>query len=255
MTSSTKTPRFGLPYIDPSQEQPEVKINEAWNIIDANLGDGGSDVSSGGGSDGAAGRDGAQGRRGRDGDRGHRIIMPVQPALIVPPRPQVVVARRPVYVRRARHIPPGMPLSNSGVSAGTYTLATVVVASDGRVTFAASGGAGGAGVPGTIPDLVMWWESDDINVSAGKPVWRLRDRTPWGGGILAANNTPGQAPGLLSATQLNSLNTVTWATTASGAVYPVTNPIPLAPTINPAATFFVVANGATSTGAQAFLGA
>lgn len=40
-----KTPRFQLPYLDPSQAQPEVKINEAWNIIDAAL-PGGSDVTS-----------------------------------------------------------------------------------------------------------------------------------------------------------------------------------------------------------------
>jgi hypothetical protein len=45
MTDTTKTPRFGLPYLDPSQSQPEVKINEAWDIIDLHLGDG-SDVTS-----------------------------------------------------------------------------------------------------------------------------------------------------------------------------------------------------------------
>jgi hypothetical protein len=45
MTDTTKTRRFGLPYLDPSQSQPEVKINEAWDIIDRNL-PSGSDVTS-----------------------------------------------------------------------------------------------------------------------------------------------------------------------------------------------------------------
>lgn len=43
-----RTPRFNLPYLDPSQAQPEVKINEAWNIIDEHLGDSGVDPGSGG---------------------------------------------------------------------------------------------------------------------------------------------------------------------------------------------------------------
>jgi hypothetical protein len=33
--SSDVTPNLGLPYLDPSQAQPEVKINEAWDILDA----------------------------------------------------------------------------------------------------------------------------------------------------------------------------------------------------------------------------
>jgi hypothetical protein len=33
--SDTVTPNLGLPYLDPSQAQPEVKINEAWDILDA----------------------------------------------------------------------------------------------------------------------------------------------------------------------------------------------------------------------------
>jgi hypothetical protein len=33
--SDTTTPNLGLPYLDPSQAQPEVKINEAWDILDA----------------------------------------------------------------------------------------------------------------------------------------------------------------------------------------------------------------------------
>jgi hypothetical protein len=45
VTDTTKTPRHGFPYLDPSQSQPEVKINEVWDIIDANL-PGGSDVES-----------------------------------------------------------------------------------------------------------------------------------------------------------------------------------------------------------------
>jgi hypothetical protein len=32
--SSDATPNLGLPYLDPSQAQPEVKINAAWDILD-----------------------------------------------------------------------------------------------------------------------------------------------------------------------------------------------------------------------------
>jgi hypothetical protein len=37
--SDTTTPNLGLPYIDPNQAQPEVKINEAWDLIDAFAGE------------------------------------------------------------------------------------------------------------------------------------------------------------------------------------------------------------------------
>jgi hypothetical protein len=40
--SDTQTPNLGLEYIDPSQSQPEVKINDAWNKIDAFAGETGS---------------------------------------------------------------------------------------------------------------------------------------------------------------------------------------------------------------------
>jgi hypothetical protein len=33
--SGTETPNLGLQYLDPSQAQPEVKVNDAWNKIDA----------------------------------------------------------------------------------------------------------------------------------------------------------------------------------------------------------------------------
>lgn len=45
------TSRLNLPYLDASQAQPEVKINEAWNLIDIAFGEilTGSDVGPGGG--------------------------------------------------------------------------------------------------------------------------------------------------------------------------------------------------------------
>jgi hypothetical protein len=47
---SSETPRLGLKYLKPSQEQPEVIINDAWNKIDAAV-HGGSDVTSDDSSD------------------------------------------------------------------------------------------------------------------------------------------------------------------------------------------------------------
>jgi hypothetical protein len=37
--SDTSTPNLKLPYIDPNQAQPEVKINDAWDILDAFAGE------------------------------------------------------------------------------------------------------------------------------------------------------------------------------------------------------------------------
>lgn len=247
------TPNFDLPYLDPSQAQPEVKINDSLNKIDAALADA-STGSGGSGTDGKPGKDGSRGRRGKEGERGHRVIVAPTPALIVP-RQQVVVARISRNVRRLRNRPPGMPLviPNSGVSAGAYTSASITVGADGRITSAANGNGSTAIIPGTIPDLALWWESEDIIASSGTPIYRLRERTPWLGGILAANTTNGGAT--IDTTQLNSLNVVKWGASSTVSPYQLTNTLLIAPTANPAATFFVVCKPATSTGAQAFIGA
>lgn len=38
--SGTGTPNLDLQYLDPSQSQPEIKVNDAWNKIDAAVGEG-----------------------------------------------------------------------------------------------------------------------------------------------------------------------------------------------------------------------
>jgi hypothetical protein len=55
--SDTQTPNLALEYLDPSQSQPEVKINDAWNKIDSAIGDVGAalEVEQEGDSPGATG--------------------------------------------------------------------------------------------------------------------------------------------------------------------------------------------------------
>lgn len=38
--------------------------------------------------------------------------------------------------------------------------------------------------PGTLSDLCMWWESDDLLGTNGKPIFQLKDRTPWNANLL-----------------------------------------------------------------------
>jgi hypothetical protein len=101
----------------------------------------------------------------------------------------IIIARNMRDVRRYSQ-PPGGPLAPTGVPPGVYTSANITVGADGRLTAAASGGGGGAGgLPGTIPDLQFWFESDNILATAGNIVAALQDRTPWQSGIYAASTT------------------------------------------------------------------
>lgn len=102
-------------------------------------------------------------------------------------------------------------------------------------------------LPGTIPDLALWWESDDILGASTAVITRLRERTPWVTGIAASN---GSGTVAISATQLNSLNVLKWPAATAGGQYTLPTPFSLAI----GATFFIVANGSTSAGAQTIIG-
>lgn len=103
-------------------------------------------------------------------------------------------------------------------------------------------------IPGGVPDLVFWWESDNIQASVGAPLNRLQERTPWILGLAAQTSVIAANCGQVSATQINGLTTLKFPTTGIASYqFPVA--IPLTD-----ATFFVVINPATTTGAQAIIG-
>lgn len=154
----------------------------------------------------------------------------------------------------------------SGVLKGTGSAFAAAASSDvialwtgtcNNTTFMRADGtcatAGGSvPVPGTTPDLVFWYESDDVlTTQTGTTVPLLRNRTPW----LPANGVPtaaGNGP-LTTATTLNSLPLVSCAAAATcrmgwtaanfaGGVV-LTN-----------STIFVVFQPATVSAVQAFFG-
>lgn len=77
----------------------------------------------------------------------------------------------------------------------------------------ASGGNAALPVPATINDLVFWFRADLVSASSGTPIPLLQNSSPpYAGNSAAASN----GGALLSAVQLNSLNTLTWSAAATG---------------------------------------
>jgi hypothetical protein len=104
----------------------------------------------------------------------------------------------------------------------TVTGATVGGTSS-AATLTVSGGSAVA-YPGTVSDLVLWFESDNIIGTNGSGVSRIGDRVPWVGGCLAANLT-GSAVITVDSTQINGLNVLKFP--AATACYTIGSPVAL----------------------------
>lgn len=101
-------------------------------------------------------------------------------------------------------------------------------------------------VPGTIPDLALWWESDKILGTSPNAISRLEDLTPWAGGTFttSAGNTAKVSPLLINSATLNGLNTL--ITKPVSATDFSIQPLDLTTGGTRGATFFVVfKSGAT----------
>lgn len=136
--------------------------------------------------------------------------------------------------------------------------ARVAAGIDGQVLIANSANANGVSyatlptgligaIPATIPDLTLWWESDDILAAVGTQIMRLRERTPWLGGQCGTSGglSPGSA---VSSVTLNGLPTVKFIATGGGFTIPGGIPT------QGGATIFVVINGSTAASVQSILG-
>jgi hypothetical protein len=111
-----------------------------------------------------------------------------------------------------------------------------------------SGGGGTVALPGTIPDLTFWWESDNILGASGALIARLQERTPWITGVAAAATSNFLS---LDSTQLNSLNVLK---APSNTNYTLPNPLPLAKAGTGGCTFFAVFKPGSSGSSQALIG-
>jgi hypothetical protein len=204
--SGTATPNLGLEYLDPSQSEPEVKINLAWDAIDAAVGAGvGIEVSESG--DSPAGN-----------VRGARRIKFVG-ATVTEETDSVAV------VTIAADVDSGGGGSDSGgsmsVSDGVTTVAAATeilftsgatVTASGSVAEVAIAGAGG-GLPSTIPDLCIWIKGDAANISSGSAVPYLQNACPW---LSSYSYVAGSSGATRSASPLNSLGVLALPGSSAG---------------------------------------
>lgn len=104
--------------------------------------------------------------------------------------------------------------------------------------------AGGVALPGTIPDLVTWFATDNILAQAGALQFSVFDRTPWRQGARMTNTS---STTVISAAQLNGLNAITFAGSNG---YTLDTPFKLAH----GTTYFLVAKPANPATNQAVTG-
>lgn len=179
----------------------------------------------------------------------------------------ILIARNMRDVRRQSSRPPGQPYIPPPTTKGDLfgfasSPSRVAAGIDGQVLTSNSSNSNGlawatpatgliGAIPGTIPDLVYWWESDDILASAGSILMRLRERTPWISGVIASNPNATFIGGQLSSVAINGLPTLKTGLTSSTGAYNLTNPVAFP---NGCTIFCVVNPGSSGTTEQAVFG-
>lgn len=134
------------------------------------------------GEEGSPGPPGINGIIGRDGVQGAAIYMSAEdgedgwPA--IPGSPGPPGAGGSITITDGTN-------TVAGATSVAFVGATVSGSTPSAIV-TVTGGGGGGGIPSTIPDLQLWWESDDILASVGFPVFRIKERTPWITGVAAS---------------------------------------------------------------------
>lgn len=227
-----QTTNLNLVYLAQSQEQPEVLINDAWNKIDAAVG----------------------GVNVEDADSPHVSVsnaktLKFSGATVTAESDDVAL----VTIDGGGGGGGGsgtvtsIELTSSG---GTIAITgTNPITGSGTINLEAVGGGGGGSpdLPGTIPDLQLWWESDDIEGATGKSIYRLRERTPWIGGVAAAQ-VASTVP-VIANSAINGKPALNWAGGGANG-YTLSNSFRLAG----AGTIFYVVKPNSNAAGQAILG-